>query len=411
MAQDTTTIPETNAAEALEAAFADIDTPEAPLGDDTNDFVSKIFEDEPSDPPETETEDAETEETDTKETKTEETETEETEESEETEEGEDPPDSKDKRTHEWRELKAKRAEAETARKEVETKLAEATKVIEELQAKTTDLDAFKEKAEFFEEAQKELAISRIEATHEFKETIDKPLKVIEKEMEALAKENEVSLERIFDALESPDPAKRRAALKEVTADMDEVDRNDVIAAARKTQELLARRVEIHENAVEAAKEAKEVREAREAEAVRKAKAEFKTAATQAIGGLRERVPFEELAGDGQDAEKLAESLVRKIEGDDYTDAPTGLKAVAAASAVLMPRVIKRLNDSLAETRTLKARVKELTSKGGAPADLGGGSAEDAPETGDPFDDIARELGTTGVQSGNVLDKLKSLTGG
>lgn len=305
-----------------------------------------------------------------------------------------PPNLNDKRKAEWRELRASREEAKIARQKAERLLAERDKELQE-------------KAKFVEEAEKELAISRVEGTREFKETVDQPLKAIEKAMSTIAKDAGVSVEKLYDALEEPDFEKRRAALKEVTADMDDMDRQEVYSAAKETQILLSRRAEIFAKATEAAKEAKAVQEARAAKEAERAKAEFNTAVEKAVGMFGEKKVLSALVGEGETAEQVAESVLAKVKQSGYDGASVGTKAYAAAAGVILPKVVSKLNTALAEAQTLRERVAELSKQGASVSTGEPKSGDSGDDTGEPFEDLARDMGSPGA-SVDVVGRLKSV---
>mgnify|MGYP001018674862 FL=1 len=305
-----------------------------------------------------------------------------------------PPNLNDKRKAEWRELRASRDEARIARQKAERLLAERDKELQE-------------KAKFVEEAEKELAISRVEGTREFKETVDQPLKAIEKAMSTIAKDAGVSVEKLYDALEEPDFEKRRAALKEVTADMDDMDRQEVYSAAKETQILLSRRAEIFAKATEAAKEAKAVQEARAAKEAERAKAEFNTAVEKAVGMFGEKKVLSALVGEGETVEQVAESVLAKVKQSGYDGASVGTKAYAAAAGVILPKVVSKLNTALAEAQTLRERVAELSKQGASVSTGEPKSGDSGDDTGEPFEDLARDMGSPGA-SVDVVGRLKSV---
>lgn len=313
----------------------------------------------------------------------------------------------DKRKAEWRELKTSREEAKTARQEAERLLVEREKELAALKEQVASLPELQEKAKFAEEAEKELAISRVEGTREYKETIDQPLKAIEKAMSTIAKDTNVSVERLFDALDEPDYDQRRALLKDVTADMDDVDRQEVYAAAKETQILLARRAEIFAKAAEASKESKAVQEARAAKEAERSKAEFATAVEAAVKMFGEKKVLSALVGEGETVEQVAASALEKVRQSGYDTASVGTKAYAAAAGVILPKVVTKLNAALAEAQTLRERVSELTKQGAAVGVREGGPEAAGEDTGEPFEEMAREMGTAGAST-DIVGRLRSV---
>ena len=292
----------------------------------------------------------------------------------------------------WQRLKESKEKHKTEAAELKKRSAELERQIAELRQKTAEIEELREKAKFAEEAEKELSISRVEATREFKETVAKPLDAIEKAMEVIAKSNDVSADRIFDAITKPDPAERRLALKEVTADMDDVDRAEIMQASRDTQVLLAKRAEIFERAAEAAKEAKASEERRQAEEARRAKAEFDGAVESVVGELRKRIPFEPLT-EGETVEDVFAKLASKT-AESMEQTPHA-KAFSIASGLLLPRVKKQLEKANEKIATLEKRIAEGNRRG---AKIGDGAQVEATEDPGDFggDIVASVFAATGA---------------
>jgi hypothetical protein len=397
------TVPETNVAEVLTQNFAGLNDADGSV-DDTKDFLDSFFDEEPAKP--TEDEASESSEKPDETHAVEEKPAEEKPESSETPAAgdEDMPEGlTDRRKTEWRDLKAARKEAEKQANDYKSRAAELEKQLGDAKKELAAVPELREKAKFFEEAEQELAVARVEGTREYKETISGPLKAIDQSMESIAKDNNVSVEKIFDALEEPDPAKRRAALKEVTADMDDVDRQEVYQASRDVQVLLAKRAEIHAKASEAAKESKAAQDARAAEESRRAKSQFEAAVDQAVDGLAERIPVKALVPEGQDSAAWLANIADQAKASEFEG---GRKAYAVTAALLLPKVNAKLNDSLGKIKTLEARIAELTDKG-ASVTVGDDTPSASAETGDPFEAMAQDLGTPGIHR-DVLSRLASV---
>jgi hypothetical protein len=397
------TVPETNVAEVLMQNFAGLNDADG-SADDTNEFLSSFFDEGESKPAEEEA--PESAEKPDEAPAVEEKPAEEKPESAEkhaADEEDMPKGLTDRRKAEWRDLKAAQKAAEKEALDHRSRAIALEKQLEEAKRELAEVPELREKAKFFEEAEQELAIARVEGTREYKETISGPLKAIDQSMESIAKDNNVSVEKIFDALEEPDPAKRRAALKEVTADMDDVDRQEVYQASRDVQVLLAKRAEIHAKASEAAKESKAAQDARAAEETRRAKSQFEAAVDQAVEGLAERIQVKALVPEGQDPTAWLANIADQAKASEFEG---GRKAYAVTAALLLPKVNAKLNDSLGKIKTLEARIAEMTDKG-APVNVGDETPGADVEVGDPFEAMARDLGTPGIQR-DVLSRLASV---
>jgi len=172
-----------------------------------------------------------------------------------------------KASEDWKRLrtaaKEHKSAAEKAAKEKEEALKPLQEELAELRLRAAKLPEYEEKAKFVEEAERELAISRIESTREYKDSFLAPMNAIAKSAVELAKANEIDGDAVLDAISERDPASRRKRLKEVTAGLDDIDRTEILTMAADTQALLAKSDKMRENAVEASKEREELASKRE----------------------------------------------------------------------------------------------------------------------------------------------------
>ncbi|MFA6043363.1 MAG: hypothetical protein WC718_00135 [Phycisphaerales bacterium] len=390
---------------ALETNFKGLDADAPPLGDDNAAFIRSMFSE---DPPAEEKPAEEAAATDEKPVEEAAAAAEKPAEEKPADEAaaKDEPASDDKRSHDWRQLKEKEKATAKERDDFRAKAGELQKKLDELAAQAAELPDLREKAKYVEEAEKELAIARVEGTREYKEHVEAPLKAIVKTLDVIAKSADVDSGKLLRAAYERDPEKRRAALKEITADMDDADRGDVREAVRDAQAILVKEDAIYAKAEAAAKEAKSVQEARASEESRRAKAEFKAAAALALDELGKRMPFDALVPAGQDVEGFLAATLAKVEASDT--ASVGVKAFSTTAGILLPRVNEALKAANAKVKTLEARVSELTSQG-ASADAGAAAAAEVdPTKGEPFEDIAKLLGTPGMVGMDVLGRLKSV---
>ena len=245
-------------------------------------------------------------------------------------------------------------------------IATLSQQLEEEKARAARVAELEEKLKDFDAYEKELAVTRLEATREFRETIAKPLQVIGTQATTIAQTNESDPEKVLDMLREADPAKQRAAFKEITTGWDEVDRSELWSMAKDARVLLDKQDMMRENASAAAKEQAEIaakREAAEKEAFQK---EYSTSAKDATKSLREKTPFVPLSeGETEDDRYLAlEQKVLSVDFDSQT--PRG-KAFAAAAAILHPKMIQTIEKLQAENAAQAARIKELNSKGASVA--------------------------------------------
>jgi hypothetical protein len=327
----------------------------AASGDLLDDFVTGITADET--PPATEETPPATEETPPA---TEETPpaTEETKPTEEETVPEVPKNRKD-----WDVLRGSRDRWKTEAEEVKTVLSTKDETIktlqqqlEELQTKAARLPELEDKLKDFDTYEKELAVTRLEATREYRETIAKPLEAIGNHAETLAQANETDVETILDVMREPDPAKQRAAFKEATMGWDDVDKSELWAAVKDARVLLDKQDLMRNNASAAAREQLEKATAREQEERETAKRAFVGSLKDVTKSLREKTPFIPVV-EGETEEdryRLLEQKVSQVDFDAQT--PRG-KAFAAAAAILHPKMIETIHELQKEVETLRSRVK------------------------------------------------------
>lgn len=351
---------DTDTIDPLEAAMSGLDTPDAAAsaedtsGDLLGDFARELTTPDPEPPGEPEKkEDPPAAEPEAKEDPP----------AEDPEAIPDKPKNKD----DWNRLRESRDKHKSAAEEREKLLAEREARLkeveterEELRTKAARLVELEEKAKLVEEYEKELAITRLEATREYKESIAAPLKVIGEQAEILAKSNQTEEDAVFKMLNEADPVKQRESFKSLTAGWDDVDRNELWSMAKDARTLLDKEVAMRENALAAKQEQEEIaskREAQEKEASRKA---FKSAADDAVKALREKVPFVPLA-DGETEDDRYMALAQKLKDVDFdSQSPRG-KAFAAATALMYPTMVKMMAAKDAEIAELRAAVGKKQS--------------------------------------------------
>jgi hypothetical protein len=282
--------------------------------------------------------------------------------------------------------KGYKAKLEAAEKLIEAERAERAAKEAEYQLKLAELPELSEKAKFAEEAEKELAISRVEGTKEFKATIIKPSEAIEAAAAVLAKSNELDPEVVLDALYQRDPAKRREMLKEMVTGLDDLDKQELIGMARDMQELLNRRDAIYAQAAEAKKEHEELTRANETKAQEKARKIFESDVENAVAEMKKRLPFIPLA-DGETADSVYGNILSKARAIDLNTAPPANRAFAAAAPLALNRMARQLFKIQEENKTLQARIAEGNATRPAVKDT---SAPAKDEGGDFFENLGIE---------------------
>lgn len=258
------------------------------------------------------------------------------------------------------ELRAERDKAAAEIKAREEALAQREKELEELRQKVVELPELSEKAKYAEEAERELAIARVEGTKEYKETILRPLEAIEQAAEVIAKANELSVDDVLDALTERDPGKRDQLLEELTASLKPIHQLKMVRMAEDAQQLLMKRDQMREKAVEAKKEIEALNERKMAETKQQALKKFQDSVEHAAKALQERFPFIELE-DGETADALFRSVADKVKATDFDSLNPDAKGFAAVSGLALARAVKQMTKLIEENKTLKARISESNS--------------------------------------------------
>lgn len=332
----------------LEAAMTSLDAQEAPAEPTTDllmDFAKELSADEPEEvKPEAP----------------------ETPKAEDPPAGDDIPD-KPKNKDDWNKLRGSRDELKKSDEAKSKTLAEREERLKSLEAELTETKAkaarvieLEERAKLADEYEKELAVTRVEATRDYKATIAEPLKVIGDLVETLSKENEADVEAVYRMINEVDPAKQRSQFKEITAGWDEVDRLELRDKTREARVLLDKQFEIRSNAHAAAKETERLSAERAEQQKVVSRKEFTAAADTAIASLREKVPFIPLA-DGETEDGRFGLLKTRLEAVDFDSQTPRGKAFAAATALMYPQMLRMMQKQAEEIATYKAAVGKKQS--------------------------------------------------
>lgn len=288
-----------------------------------------------------------------------------------TEEGEETVPDAPKNRKDWDTLRASRDRHKQQAEEVKSVLSTKDQTIqalqqqlEELQNKAARLPELEDKLKDFDTYEKELAVTRLESTREYRETIAKPLQVIGEQAETLATSNGAELEDVLEMMREADPAKQRTAFKDVTAGWDEVDRAELWAAVKDARVLLDKQDMMRNNASAAAKEQLEKATAREQAEKAEAKQQFVSSLKDVTKTLREKTPFVALA-EGETEEDRYRLLEQKVAEVDFDSQPARGKAFAAAAAILHPQMVRTIAKLQEENATLRSRVKSTNETRGS----------------------------------------------
>lgn len=232
--------------------------------------------------------------------------------------------------------------------------------LEELKAKVAKLPELEDKLKDFDVYEKELSVTRLEATREYRENIAKPLQVIGESAGQLAKANATDNDTIENVMLESDPVKQREMFKEATAGWDDVDRSDLWGMVKDARTLLDKQELMRNNATAAAKEQGDMAARREQAEKDEYKAAFTSSTKDVAKQLREKTPFIPVV-EGETEEDRYSLLAQRVAEVDFdAQTPRG-KAFAAATAILHPKMVQTISKLQAEVAALQARVKAVNS--------------------------------------------------
>lgn len=243
------------------------------------------------------------------------------------------------------ELKAERRAAYALKKE-----------LEELKQKSLydpqEVETLKKQVE---EYNKELAVHRIEATQEYKQAIEEPLRMIGEAAASVARRYEVDQDALFDALAMTDEATQQKMLTDIVDGMSDRDRLKIYQMADDTLMLLRKRDDMKARSHEAMQELdirqKQAQEREQAERKRT----YSTHMDRLFESLEDKLPFHPL-----DPNESKTAVLEKLKQDamttDVAAAGPDVQAYSAAAGVVLPRLIKQFRALAAENNTLKSRL-------------------------------------------------------
>lgn len=270
----------------------------------------------------------------------------------------------------FKEIKAEAKAARARVAELEAKLSQLESVKSSDSADPEALkSALSEKESKISEYERELAISRFEATQEYKESVVAPMAAILGVVEDLAKEYEISEKAVLSVLEEPDHKRQGELISDIASNFSERDRfslyqlgDDYAAVIEQRDTLRARASE----ALAAREKAAQLQEASKAEESRKA---WGNSVKSVWETFKSKVPLPDAPEDRAKFESQVMSQVANVNFDKLSD---DHKAFAAYSGAVLPEVLKRNKSLSSEVSELKTALKKYQK-----ATPGAGSGTDS----------------------------------
>lgn len=260
----------------------------------------------------------------------------------------------------WARLTKDLREARTKLKEMEGKVSDApTNSVEQIDLQN-QLNTLKQERDEYEN---ELKFSRLESTKEYKQAVTEPLNGIQKEVSDISKLYEgVDPRNIYAAMVEPDPAKRRALLKEATSAFDPVDSLAIRSKAEELQKVFERR-EVLTKDVNTVLQMIQAEEQKEATAFQqRMELEVKTAYDSEWQNLQKENALLRPIEGNEAWNSTLNSIQQQAMQIENTELDPRAKAKLTFNAAAMPVVMNVFQDYVGKTQTRIAELEKLTKE-------------------------------------------------
>lgn len=218
----------------------------------------------------------------------------------------------------------------------------------EIEKLRKDYEAASERLQKYE---KELAISRVEATPEFENAVTKPLESIINAAEKLAEANEVDSDRLIAAISETDQKRQSELLTDVVDGMSERDRARVYRMADDTAAILRKEEELRSNADQALQEV-ETRKQQEAEATRLQHQKAVASAVDKVADmLAARLPHIE----GLDMS----SLIEEAKSTDFSRSSPDAQGYSIVAGATLPQLVSSLRQQQSRIQQLEQELQSI----------------------------------------------------
>lgn len=260
----------------------------------------------------------------------------------------------------WARLTKDLREARSKLKELEGKVSEApTNSVEQIDLQN-QLNTLKQERDEYEN---ELKFSRLESTREYKQAVTEPLNSIQQEVSDITKLYEgVDPRNIYAAMVEPDPAKRRALLKEATSAFDPVDSLAIRSKAEELQRVFDRR-EILTKDVNTVLQMIQAEEQKEATAFQqRMESEVKTAYESEWQNLQKENALLRPIEGNEAWNSTLNNIQQQAMQIENTELDPRAKAKLTFNAAAMPVIMNVFQDYVAKTQTRISELEKLTKE-------------------------------------------------
>jgi hypothetical protein len=278
-------------------------------------------------------------------------------------------------------IKAAKAAAEARAAELEAKLKEVESAPKpDAEQAETLQEAIKEREAKIAEYEKELSVSRIEATPEYKENVVKPMAAILDVVERIAKKYEaqgVTEKKLRAVLEESDPDRQGDLIEEVASEFKERDRVSLYNLADDFSAVLAERDNMREKAAQILAVREKEAKAAEVRKVAEAKSSWEKTTKKVWETLKEKLP---LPLEGEDLTTTEKAIMDEVAQTDFSALSDDLKAFAAFSGATIPHIVKHSKALEAKVAELETALKKYRDQ--TPGSDAGHRVEDTQISGD-----------------------------
>jgi len=276
----------------------------------------------------------------------------------------------------WKELK----EAEKQLKVAQKELSELKSRGELFEQQKQEVDSLKEQIKQIEEEREaingELYLTRVQATKEWKEFVEKPVNQLIDDAEFFAKRHKAELGDFLDAIEA-DVAGDPSKLEDFISDWNEGDRLDAWQLSKNLRKINERKAELKQNSREAYEQSMQRERAEMEENQKQFIAQREAVIGEVLPKVSEKV-FNILPEDKRpDINKLKSELM------DYDSWPENLKVYGILGATVLPDLVEQIQTLQSQLKATKdANVKIRSS---SPKAAGGVSPRSPAESNKPMD--------------------------
>jgi|694.fasta_scaffold51929_3 hypothetical protein len=303
------------------------------------------------------------------------------------------------------ETKSMTANAGARFKEIKAEAKAARARVAELEAKLSELESAKssdsadpealksalsEKESKISEYERELAISRFEATQEYKESVVAPMAAILGVVEDLAKEYEISEKAILSVLEEPSHKRQGELISDLASNFSERDRFSLYQLGDDYAAVIEQRDTLRDRASEALAAREKAAQMQEANKFNESRKAWGNSVKSVWDTFKSKVP---LPDSPEERAKFESEVMSQVSNVNFDKLSNDHKAFAAYSGAVLPEVLKRnksLSSEVSELKTALKKYQKATPGAGAGSDS---KPKDIDSTVSFLDSIEKHFGT------------------